>query len=70
MGRWRGWNRQAVAPVEIRHVAPTVAAEPMTPKQGDLLRKLCEKHGEKFNPSWSKRSATRRIQQLQARKAR
>lgn len=67
MGRWRGWDRQGVAPVKVRHVEPTVPADPMTEAQAKLLRRLCEQHGEKFNASWSKRMASQRIQQLKRR---
>jgi hypothetical protein len=44
-----------------------VQAEPMTEAQAKLLKRLCEQHGETFNPSWSKRMASRRIQQLKRR---
>jgi Protein of unknown function (DUF3072) len=70
MGRWRGWDRQGVAPVEVRHVEPTSEAVPMTAPQAKLLKRLCEQHGETFNPSWSKQQASVRIGQLKARRGR
>jgi hypothetical protein len=67
MGRWRGWDRQGPAAVEVRHVEPTREAAPMTDAQAKLLKRLCEQHGETFNPSWSKAQASKRISQLKAR---
>lgn len=67
MGRWRGWDRDGDAPVEIRHTEPTRTAEPMTDAQAKLLKRLCDEKGEPFNPSWSKTMASRRINQLKNR---
>lgn len=69
-GRWRGWDRKGVAPVEVRRVEPTREAEPMTEGQAAVLRPLCLLAGERFNPSWSKRQASARIKQLRARAGR
>lgn len=39
----------------------------MTKGQVIELRRLCVRHGEKFNPKWTKKQASKLITQLRAR---
>lgn len=64
MAYWKGWDRQPpAAEVVVKRAAERVA-EPMTDAQARYLRTLCNRAGEKFNPSWTKKQATKRINQL------
>lgn len=65
--RWQGAGQERPhAPVTVRQ-GPTREPVPMTDGQAKFLRVLCERHGERFNPKWSKAQASKRINQLKAR---